>query len=680
MHQQRYCIVIVLILYVFYASSSSIAAPSPGASSSPAKPFAAPPPSPLAFFDKPQSNPRLDADPRLDRKVTLDEIGTPLDTLLTKMSDASLPLTCETACADNKLQVRVINRPLRSVMAAIAQMTPGTWQVEIRGKIKGYRLEVDPKATDYENQWWVLYAAERERALTELRTQVLVEMQEKPQTDFRNEDGSPLDPDARQEMIESEELWYFLPEPLQKQIADQLVDTPYYRAGNLTANHPVEGATVVPFQSLPLKVQTTALSSAARMLDGNKMGVPVAASFNNVGFYVVPRIRTAEGRWHSLDCFLSVDTDTITPTLSLNHKRLPDRVKKMGDQAPETWKPLAKYQEQRIWLDDPTIQNPNLHPDHPLDYPPRRPEVLTWLAGQAGVEFIADYYSVASDLRSPVDQHKRLTRPLKQELDYRAAQEDMSWKKRSDGLYLFRDNRWYRNDRLEVPDKILLRLMDTLRKDEAAEYPVPPAGTPKRFTKVIFKHNDGTVETSIVPAQSVLVLAVTPADAFAKQLSLADEIVSKLSPYQIANGLLDYIVEPGSRFYDPAHPEDSWQPFGPITNVVLDDYDTYLFHSGLDPDLSGELLSGTLPASALTSAQLQQAAFLLPDIQIALQSQPPQPLLLGMSPDDMGIGMFYQSAFRGQELSLERIRLAIIPAQSGINIAPEKGQPEGPLP
>ena len=139
-------------------------------------------------------------------------------------------------------------------------------------------------------------------------------------------------------------------------------------------------------------------------------------------------------------------------------------------------------------------------------------------------------------------------------------------------------------------------------------------------------------------------------------------------------------MEPGSPFYDPAHPEDSWQPFGPLVNVVLDDYDTYLFHSGLDPDQSSALLSGTLPASALTNAQLQQAAFLLPDIQIALQSPTPQPIILGMRPDDMGIGMFYQSAFRGQELSLERIRLAIAPPPLGDSTGPEKGREEGAQP
>ena len=272
------------------------------------------------------------------------------------------------------------------------------------------------------------------------------------------------------------------------------------------------------------------------------------------------------------------------------------------------------------------------------------------------MEFIADYYSVAGGPLSPADQDKRLTRPLKQELDYRAAQEDMSWKKRSDGLYLFRDNRWYRDNRLEVPDKVLVSLLETLRKNADAEFPgapvyTPPAGSLPPGVQVIFKN----------PQR--LPPAVSPAEAFEAQLSLSDEIVSQLSPYQIANGLLNYVVERGSKAYESKSPESAWKPLEPVADAVLSDYGTYLLQSGLTSDQNSALLSGTLPASALSTAQLQQAAFLLPELQVAMQSQAPQPVLLGLRPESAA--NVYLTSHAPRTLDIQRIRFVVVPPAGG---------------
>ncbi len=54
-----------------------------------AEPLPLSPASP-AFFNQPEADPLLAADTRLDRKITLDEIGTPLGDLLQKVSVADL--------------------------------------------------------------------------------------------------------------------------------------------------------------------------------------------------------------------------------------------------------------------------------------------------------------------------------------------------------------------------------------------------------------------------------------------------------------------------------------------------------------------------------------------------------------------------------------------------------------
>ena len=654
MYQQRRNIAIISMLFVFCSVCYAYAGPTLAPPSVSAKSPSTVPDS-LAFFNKPEIDPSLAADTRLDRKVTLDEVGTPLGDLLQKVSLTDFSLTCGPDCADTKLQVRLKDRSLRSVMAALAQLTPGTWKREG----KGYCLYTDPKATEYGNHWWQLYGMERKRILATLRAETLKEMQQKP---YIYKDGDPnpenISPEMMDMAAQAQEFWYLLPEPLQKQVADQIVDTAYYRSDHIHVSRPIEGAVVVPFQSISAQAQADALASARLLLNGNKMGNPAALSFNNIGFDVSPRIMTSDGRWYDMLAILSVHSQAIAPTLPLNHAKLPEMMRKLGDQAPETWKPLAEYQEQHVWSNDPfqVLVDPQSQPINQL--PPRRPEVLNWLADKAGLEFVADYYSVAGEPLSEAAKNQKLTRPLKQELDYRAAQEDMSWKQRTDGLYLFRDNRWYRDDRLEVPDKTIKGLLKTL---QAAETPQTASAT-------------------------------APEPSLAAQLSVTDDIVTQLTPWQIANGLLNYTIEPsrepvkgGSIPANPSAgmkidgvpvkpgseiritgskkhifsfrlPTSTAYPFDQIADIILDDYHTYLFHSGLTPNQADPLLSGGLPVSALSPLQARQAAYLLPDLQVAFQNQPQIVLSLRPEPSFAQV----QLSPRGlppASLPLQRIRL-----------------------
>jgi len=175
MYQQHRRITAASLLLVFCFGCRLIAGPASVLPLTSAKSPSLAPASPT-FFNKPEMDPRLAADTRPDRKVTLDEIGISLNDLLRKASVPGTPLNCAADCAETKLQVRLKDRPLRSVMAALAQITPGTWKREG----KGYCLYADPKAIAYEDNWWKLYAQERERALAALRAEILAEMQRKP--------------------------------------------------------------------------------------------------------------------------------------------------------------------------------------------------------------------------------------------------------------------------------------------------------------------------------------------------------------------------------------------------------------------------------------------------------------------------------------------------------------------
>ena len=98
----------------------------------------------------------------------------------------------------------------------------------------------------------------------------------------------------------------------------------------------------------------------------------------------------------------------------------------------------------------------------------------------------------------------------------------------------------------------------------------------------------------------------------------------------------------------------------------MDDYHTYLFHSGLSPEQADALLAGDLPVSALSPLQARQAAYLLPDLQVAFESQPQIVLALRPEPgfDQMQLGPKGSPA---ASLPLQRIRLAVPPSAAASN-------------
>lgn len=598
--------------------------------SSAADPASAPPTPTLAFFDRPQSVSLLRSDARLDRRITLDEVGTPLAAVLDKIGNAELPLTAGSACAEQKLQVRLKDRPVRALMEALAQLLPGTW----KPSGKGYRLEEDQKAVDYQARWWQLYMQERERALATLRRAILDGMRQPPfvpKPDAPDPEGFP--PEMYQEQARRQLFWNLIPSDLQERIANQMVDTAYYRSGR---SHSIgvikEGGVVVPFSTLPPQARTLALESAARLLAGNKMGDPVAIRFNNIGLGVSASIATADGRWRDMVGPLHTYVPFIAPTLGLDHTGLPLVVERLGKDAPATWKQLAVYQENHVWANDPPRERPA------PSLPPRRAEVLDWLADRAGLEFVADYYSVAAHPLTPAEKKQLPRLPLKRELDARAAEQDMSWKKRNDSLYLFRDNRWYRDNALEVPAADLQRLQKRLRTSGET----PSAAAPQK--------RDPAGGESVPDAGTLA------------QLSLDADIVRSLTPWQIANGLTYFVPEEDSRTFDFGHPRHTWRPFALIAENVLTEYNTARFYAGLNQTQVTALLNGNLSVAQLNPDQLQQAMFVLPDLQLAVGSRPPETIRLGLRTElDSDFMLIGFNAYPGQPKPPIRIVMTVTP-------------------
>lgn len=529
----------------------------------------------------------LSKDVRLHRIVAYNETGVPLNELLRQASDKTVALSASRSCESLKIQLRLKNRPLWTLMEALAELLPGRWETENGGE--GYRLVMDDESVARRDRWWKLFLAERERALKVQRTYILEQMRAMP---------SLTEPKPEPQHT----FFSLLPAELQERIANQMMDNAFYRAKGLS-NLLYEGAMPVRLHSLPQRAQELVGNGCPEIGFGNPLIV-----FMNNGYHIAVRAILPDGRWQALGLDLSIGKHPTNMALSLNHKGLPDIFPHLSKVAPDSWKLFVEYQDSRVWKNDLPTRTKITSP------PFRRAEALCWLADQAGIEFVADFYSVAYRPMSAAQKRQPLRRPLKEELDYQAADHDMSWKQREDDIYLFRNNRWYRDDYLEVPAPLLQRLLSLVDMPEDKKA----------------KDSKGKEEKTPV--------ILSPAEQIKKQLDLEAEIVTTLSPWQIANGLVYFALETGGLTPDPKDTSASWSPFGYIADRTLTEYYTALFYAGLTEAQRGALVGGDLPFASLSPVQREQALRICPAIHAFLGGDQVRVMRLGLhvtAPDVM---------------------------------------------
>jgi len=683
------------------ATPPAVTPPAPSPIPSPA--LVTPPAPPPTVLTQKQM---LDGDTRLDRPITLDVISVPLGEVLQKesldmstdkMEDANrFLLTAAPTCADLKLQIRLNKRPLRTLMRALAQMLPGTWTPTRHG----YQLAMTKEAVSERAEWWRLFLGEREKALTLQRQAVLAAMQTKG---YRRKDSNP-DPEQSDRAVETDiadqhDFFHTLPPALKEQIAANMDESGFYEVERMMFGGDMEPAGTIGWlsQMSPQTQETfkTALQDnvnrlaqappayqkyAAQaqkdmaMLDPSK----IYFLFQNGGFVVYATPFNCPMSVSKI-LELHVPTTTNTPPLMLDQteladvvyggaevspqwKRMADAVRKMGDAAPPElkllayrvygmgeaappeWKRLAAYQNSRVW--------PNLLPKlTPEDHSASqvvisRAAQTDWLGEKGHMEYVCDYYSHGG-YAMPEDQKKlAVKRPLAAELDEMAARRDVSWTKDADGIYLVRNNRWYRDDGLEVPQPLLRRWFGALlqtRREQAARQQAAAQAT------------QGAAQT---PPQAVLQSPVERTAAMKQNWDWVAEVFSALTPWQIRNGLSlfqpeekdlapqndataaklyeklkHYVPPPGGIAppgYDAFADVTRRPPFWGAVNVIKGFPHTAQLYGSLDNAGRTALLEGRLPASALSAAQLTQAVSLQPLLPQAMQNVPPDSVFLGL--------------------------------------------------
>ncbi len=523
----------------------------------------------------------FETDIRLDHHVNLEAKGVPLDQLFSKLSTEDLELRVDTKCAAQRLHLALHDRPLRILLRSIAELLPGYWKPYANGR--GYSFYMTNKALAEREEWWRLYMRQHDAALEAQRRYVVERLDEKPQP----LQGEQLSENQYAQIVNAHTFYYALLKDMKFSIADHLVDTLMYGTGDMFVSDCSleEGAVTYRLSELPEACRQAVHKDylgaflASQHISESAVALRIANEGRNLTlYYLLP-----DGREMQSDLSFSLGQAPDAAPLSLKHLGLISVVKKLGKRAPADWKRLATYQEGRVWPNEPP--KANLFPRRMFAFgPSRMAERLDWLRDKSHIEFVSDYYDRSGTSLKEEEKTKSPAEPLKVEMDSLAEEQDISWKVGSEGIYLFRNNRWYRDDGLQVPLPLL-----------------------RQFTTDLMAHPPQKVQEAIND--------VSGPQELKARMDLEARIVMALSPFQIATGLEWAAVDT----HPKKGPSQTVFPFAGFAERIRHERYTALFYASLNDTARIALIEGRLPFGELNADQQRQAVFL----KSALMLQPP---------------------------------------------------------
>lgn len=391
----------------------------------------------------------LDNDARLKTKLSADYLCIDLKSLCRLLSQKSLVIKPHKDCQDTKIQCRLTSRTRAEVMRLLAEWLPGTWE-QLPNNV-GYQLVRTGKATKQKREWWDTFLQVREAAYKAQADRMLAEMRVPPEQrpievirpkndPLADKLPPPTDPNVERAFFN------LLPEEARQKLVSEQTNYQDYRkstgmAGGMAAINTSAAFTM----DVPDDIR--------QLLSREGRTVPADAQI---------RLRYADKNVHAM--VISADNGLPLFTASLGGHfspqwfdvatRLEDSLSRFvavfGSELPTDCKRLLDWQKQTVWK--------NTLPDL-KDAPqtvnalaaPSRAAALTELTHAPDTEFLADFYSTSGhDEEIPKE---RQTPPNEADWNRFAAQQDSSWKKAASAV-LVRNNRWYRDDELEVPHEL----------------------------------------------------------------------------------------------------------------------------------------------------------------------------------------------------------------------------------
>ncbi len=559
-------------------------------------------------------------DSRLERRITLEHIALPLPELLKKLGGSELLLIAAKNCETQKIQLRVQNRTVRSVMLALAQLLPGSWR-EADDK-KGYTLRMSDLYERKRETWWRLFEEEREAAFGRMKENLLRELQRGQK--FTEEDGTPLkDKELQQEFDALQRLCKALPNEVMEKIAGNIDRRPYFSSGPMGFGGFRDGVgdLMIPLAGLPDEAKRAAAALTLARL--KTKADPAFLRAANGGFMLIFSLFDSEGveiggvsggpnPGFSNLVFTHPNHEGLFQAFQMERRPL--------TALPTNWRKLLDYQRSTFWKE----QKRPWPPPQILEAKDRA-DVLSWLGKNAGIEFISDYYTQGTSRLLPSEKAKEKVRPPGIELNHLALENDVSWKKSGD-FYLVRSNRWYRNDRLEAPESVLAEWDNPWKKDGDLAVVTDYGQGAKGFKQ------------------------------FRERLDREAKVISSLTLWQLMNGFrygvppsLKPLVSPDQldvylRFEEKVHPQNQMtesskrqivdgqsHPQVYYASAMLNNLFVLQFYASLDPLQRDHVLKGELPVETLTSAQREAVFVILPEL-IPLTEQQDRPYRLRLVP------------------------------------------------
>ena len=557
------------------------------------QPPAAPPNATVKVFD---------GDLRLNRTVSVNVAGITLQELCKSLSSKSVKLRAFDNCANLKVQVCVKNRSVKSIMRALSEVFGSEWYLS--PEKDSYAIGPLSKTTIKRDRWWQLFLAEREKAM-QINRQNEAEVLQKGIVIGKTHQ---LEPAQIDQIKQNAEFYQRLPADIQERILARNNFDFFYSLEASFTSFDDEGATpallgdLTPWHKDYIKrmlSRSPTISSKAEQAGLEKVGL----MFLNVGSLMTCSV-IVPGERSSFDSVIlhAGNENYQAQLLSPIHESLPGMLKIFPKYSTPSLKRLSEFMLERVWKNDLTAVNQERFLRKP------RSQVLDWMARQGNLEFVSDYHSTYSVPMTPEELKAPLKQSLEKELNWMASLQDVSWKKNVDGITLVRNNRWYRDDYLEVPAELIRRLL----KEELIVDP---------------KTNSLEADISNPAQHSILVSTLR------KRMDRIAEIVQKLSPWQVAFGLKyalpsrqDAISDsvksvvanelPNPLYGVGRRLMGSGFPFYSDSSYALNHYRTNLFYSSLASESRDLLLQSKLPWEKLSTQQREAVDYLIPSLEL----------------------------------------------------------------
>ena len=593
------------------------------------------------------------SDPRLKALVTLQATGVPLKEFFTNCSSKEVKLDASANCAELKIQTNLKSRPLKEIMAAVSELFQGEW-IELTDK-KGWYFTQSSRTVQKREKWWRLYEAERENAILKSKNFLLEEYHKPFAGSPANEEQSSYDAVAQGK--EQHELFSRLPLPLVEKMAER-INLDHYLNSNSYNNFDDEGALPLLLGDLPpfftkyVKQKLTpnvAISDQLNRIGFDKLGIELQFRGSTLELSVLPPGISSP---YPIANSVYISNDPFNVLIAPYHEGLPQTFKSFPQFLTPSIQLLMKYENERIWKNTlPKIYRLYINFGRVR---PVRWQKLRWLSEKGNIEFLSDYHSTSGFPLKDNEMKLGLKRTVDAELNDIAELHDVSWKKRTDNLYLVKNNRWYRDDYIEIPDSFLRKLMAMELPDLEPAYAIKAAkkGDPQKpEAKTEFK-------TDPKP--------LSEADRMRLSMDRAAEIASSLKPWQIATCLKFYFpdekailsetvrkaakekIEYQERI-DIARQSQreefaaqnsrqlpaSYDMEGLFTKdvvFIMSRYRTILFYASLSKELRKKLFERGLPFEELNANQRDQAIWILPQIEIMQRQGDESPKILCLKP------------------------------------------------